>query len=228
MALEDLTGQKFGRWKVLCLSHRKDKRVYWLCECSCEAHTQRPVWASDLRRAGTHRRGSSSCGCLMRELASIRSTKHGMSHHPGYRSWIYARSRCNNPEDDGYPLYGGRGIKFSELWEDFSVFWQEMGPTWYDGASIERINTDGNYEPGNGAWATPKEQANNRRDNHIIETPQGDMNVTQAAEMSGLSRDTIYSRIRYGWPDKDLLAPVCPHHKKLVKVETEPDESGGS
>lgn len=208
MALQDLTNQQFGRWTVLRYSHTKDRRIYWLCECSCPDKTQRAVWASDLRRAGFSRRGSASCGCLMRELASIRSTKHGLAHHPAYHSWQQMDQRCNNPKNTMYDLYGGRGISMCERWQEFKAFWEDMGPTWREGLSIDRMDSNGNYEASNCCWSTPKEQANNRRTNHIIQTPEGPMNVTEAGEQFGIDASTIFARIRYGWDEKDLLLPV--------------------
>lgn len=197
----DLTGKTFGRWTVSKLSHQVGKVLYWSCVCECG--TERAVFGADLKRGG-----SKSCGCLMRELRSVRSTKHGMAHHPAYTSWQGADQRCNNPKSDGYYLYGGRGIKLCDRWKsDFAAFWEDMGPTWVKGASLDRIDPDGDYCPENCRWATPKGQANNRRDNRIIETLDGPMTVTQAAEMVGLNPKTVHSRIRYGWNDHELLAP---------------------
>ena len=205
MAFDDLTGRTFGRWTVIRKSYSKDHRLYWLCECSCDDHTRRDVWASDLRREG-----STSCGCLMRQLTSERATKHGMAHHRVYCIWQQMRDRCNNPNSNGYHLYGGRGITVCERWDSFASFWEDMGPTYQDDLSIDRIDTNGNYEPTNCRWATAKEQANNRRDNRIIDTPAGRMNVTQAAKQFGLKRMTIYARIAAGWDESDLLYKARP------------------
>jgi hypothetical protein len=200
----NLTGQTFGRWHVDSMSHQVGKMVYWTCICECG--TKRAVFGADLKRGG-----SLSCGCLARELRAGRMTTHGMAkegtEHLGYRNWINARSRCNNPNDTMYHLYGGRGIHMCAQWENFAVFWADMGATWYKGASIDRIDTDGDYAPGNCKWSTPKQQANNRRNNRMIETSSGPMTVTQAAEKYGLSAATVFSRIRYGWPEADLLRP---------------------
>lgn len=208
----DLTDRTFGRWTVEKLSDRRSKDgkgLYWWCVCSCEDQTRREVLGGDLKRGGSHRRGSLSCGCLMRELTSIRSTKHGMAHHPAYNSWQGADQRCNNPNYPEYTTYGGRGIQFCERWkDDFAAFWEDMGATWKEGLSIDRIDTDGDYEPSNCRWATPKEQANNRRNNTFIATPSGEMTIALAAEEYGVSVNTIHARIRYGWNEDELLKPV--------------------
>jgi hypothetical protein len=82
-----------------------------------------------------------------------------------------------------------------------------MGTTWVPGLTIERLDNDKGYEPGNCVWTTRKEQARNRRTQRLIDTPEGKMSVTEAAELFGLSRKMIFSRIAYGWPQDRLLMP---------------------
>lgn len=196
---EDLTGRKFNRWTVLEWHHATKSAQYWTCRCDCG--TEKVIWAADLKRGM-----SKSCGCYKDEMSRDRLTTHGRARHAAYKSWIKAKTRCSlGPKDRSYHLYAGRGISVAKEWDTFEAFWSDMGETWFKGASLDRIDNDKGYEPGNCRWATPKGQANNRRTNHIIPTPIGPMNITQAAEAFGIDRRTIYSRIRYGWVDDRLL-----------------------
>lgn len=153
----DLAGHRFGRWLVLRKHHAAiDGAVLWLCRCDCG--TERPVRASGLRRGE-----SLSCGCLFPKGA--RSIRHGFTSggiSPTYISWYNMRKRCQVPTNNRFQYYGGRGIKVCAKWQTFIGFLADMGvrPV---GKTLDRINTDGNYEPGNCRWATPKEQAANRR-----------------------------------------------------------------
>ena len=192
--LTNLIGQKFGRWTVLSYQGNK----HWLCRCECGTN--------GVKQTGALRLGSSkSCGCLQRELIALRNYKHGMVGHPAYDSWSGAKIRCSDPKRR---YYAGKNIKMHPDWLDFNVFWAEMGPSWAPGLSIDRIDNDGDYVPGNCRWATPKQQSNNRSCCVVIPTPQGPMNITQAAEAFGINRWTIAHRIRMGWKDEDLLLPV--------------------
>lgn len=202
----DLTGKRFGLWSVLSLSENRNGVLYWRCKCDCGA--EKDVFGGDLKRGG-----SKSCGCTLAEDRAKRQTRHSMSRHPAYRSWLYMRDRCQNPQNTMYHLYGGRGIRVFPAWEIFENFWRDAGATWKPGLSLDRIDVNGNYEPGNVRWATPKEQASNRRTNRIIVTPDGPMTVYQAAERYGIRPNTISSRLRYGWTNPYDLVSKLPHKK---------------
>jgi hypothetical protein len=147
----DLTGTRFGRWTVL--AYARDSK--WSCVCDCG--TRVVVRESHLRDGC-----SRSCGCLARELRSIRSKKHGMSRSREYKAWAAMKQRCSNPRNASYENYGGRGISFCEEWHSFEAFFADKGEC-PEGYSLDRIDPNGNYEPSNCRWADNKQQAQNRR-----------------------------------------------------------------
>lgn len=142
--LIDLTGQRFGRLVVLSRHRDNDKQgaTRWSCRCDCGASTI--VRRSDLRDGNTR-----SCGCYAREL----SRTHGMSKSLEYQIWRSMINRCTNSNDKGYRRYGGRGIEVCARWHNsFESFYEDMGKKPGPEYSIDRIDNDGNYEPGNCQW----------------------------------------------------------------------------
>lgn len=168
----NLTNNVYGRLTVLRPAHVDERRKrYWHCRCECGNET---ITRSDQLRRGEVR----SCGCLKAELD--RSRKNRLNHGSAargkvtseYRTWSGMRSRCRNRNNVNYPEWGGRGIKVCERWDKFEVFLKDMGPKPGPTYSIDRINNDGHYEPGNCRWATKAEQAANRRPRRSITDQQ--------------------------------------------------------
>lgn len=141
-------GATFGDWTVLNFVRlSKHNANLWLCKCNCG--NERQVIASNLRTGK-----SLCCGC--RKL----KTKHGMCGTPTYTSWEAMRARCNNPKNVDYHSYGGRGIKVCERWASFVNFLADMDER-PEGMTLDRIDNDGNYEPGNCRWTTKEVQRDN-------------------------------------------------------------------
>lgn len=163
-----LIGKRFGRWTVLKWfplyirpnGNGQSRAVALLCRCDCG--NEKMVDAASLR-AGR----SNSCGCLKKDRM-VRFRKHGDigNNAPSaeYISWGSMIQRCENPRQDKFRYYGGRGISVCQSWRDsYEAFLNDVGRRPHPSMSIDRINNDGNYEPGNVRWATHKQQANNKR-----------------------------------------------------------------
>lgn len=198
----DLTGRKFERLTALRISGR-DKRNQILWECRCDCGNVKII------RGGSLTTGhAKSCGCFSVDSSRTRFTKHGLSSDPTHKIWADMNGRCFNKNHHAYHNYGGRGITVCERWRTFENFRSDMGdrPT---GLEIDRINNDGNYEPGNCRWATIKQQCNNTRCNHKISYNGKTMNMVEWAELLKIPKSTLKNRIRRGWPiERALTTPA--------------------
>lgn len=153
--VQQLSGQTFGRLTVIDFAH-SDKRgdAWWNCLCACG--TAKPIRAFQLRNGD-----AKSCGCASR----IRKPRtHGLTNSSEYKVWLGMKHRCKNPTATGYAYYGARGIRVCERWLRFENFLADMGTRPSPNHSIDRVNGNGNYEPGNCRWATHSEQMLNRRE----------------------------------------------------------------
>ena len=125
---------------------------------------------------------------------------HGMARTLTYKSWLKMKERCNCKTSNRYNIYGERGISICKKWESFESFYEDMGER-PNGKTLDRIDNDGNYFKENCRWATPKQQSNNRRTNHLITHKGETHNLNEWADIMGIKRKTLQSRItQYKWP----------------------------
>lgn len=167
-AIIDLTGKVIGRLTVISRSYAKGLPAWkitqpqWKCLCSCGKKVV--VHGRYLRDGDTQ-----SCGCIEKELLRNRNTTHGLSKIPEYAIWNGMKNRCYNENVYKYSDYGGRGIEVCERWKNsFVNFLNDMGRRPSKKHSLDRIKVNGNYTPSNCRWATPKQQAKNKRNNRWI------------------------------------------------------------
>jgi hypothetical protein len=199
-----LTGQRFGRLIATkrlpdSISPSGQTRIIYECRCDC-GNTAR-VLAANLRSGHTQ-----SCSCLNREINAKLSYIHGGNATRLYRIWDGMKQRCKNSNYPKFYNYGGRGITLCPEWERFTAFQDWAVTTDYrDDLTIDRIDTNGNYEPTNCRWATPTEQANNTRKNVLLTYAGKTQTTAQWAREIGVNVGTIRSRIRYGWDIESVL-----------------------
>jgi hypothetical protein len=167
--VRDLTGKRFGRLVITARDGKTQGSA--IVQVRCDCGTEKTVRYGDLRSGDTV-----SCGCLRNERVSAAVKTHGLTRTPIYRVWHNMRARCTYPNHRSWPRYGGRGIRVCDEWSSFGQFFADFGHTWPgDGYQLDRIDNDGNYEPGNVRWATRSEQARNkdyafmRRRNVVVE-----------------------------------------------------------
>lgn len=170
---------------------------HWVCKCSCGKTTE-PISGASLRNGNTI-----SCGCAKKIFCGART--HGMSDHPAMQSYKGAKARCNTESHKDFAYYGGRGIKF--LLPSFEEFWKVMGSTWFKGASIDRIDVNGNYELGNVRWATRKEQSLNTRNSVMLTYNGVTKNLSLWAEELGVTPSSLRERIEKWGVEKALSTP---------------------
>ena len=194
--VKDIAGYKFGKLNVISRAGSSSTgKAQWLCKCDCG--TNKTVRAADLKNGRVL-----SCGCYRKE----RATKHGLKHDRLYRIWVAMRQRCNNPKNDGFEYYGGRGIKVCNEWDDFKTFneWS-MSHGYADNLTIDRIDVNGNYEPSNCRWVLEVVQGSNKRNNVFLEFNGETHTLSEWAKKLGINRNTIDTRYKAGKTPAEIL-----------------------
>lgn len=201
----DLIGQKYGRLTVESLAGQRKYHILWNCICECGGSA---VVATTHLRSGH----TKTCGCAYLESSSAtakKNAKHGMHLTPEYQVWHSMLGRCFNQNDKKFSLYGGRGISVCEEWrKSFIPFFEHVGYRPSNEYSLDRINGNKGYEPGNVRWATITEQNNNKSTNVRIELDGVTLTASQWARELGIPKSRIYSRIKAGWPPEKVLSKI--------------------
>lgn len=211
----DLKGKRFGRLIVVKFAGANNGAL-WLTKCKCG--NEKTVKGTQLRSGG-----AKSCGCLLKE--NPHSVKHGGAmdgkRTPEYRTWNGIIERCSNPKSKGYCDYGGRGIAICNEWsKDFSAFLASVGNRPHPSMTIDRIENDRGYEPGNVRWATKREQARNRRNNTFVTIDGHRCLLVEACEKYGISRSIVRNRLTLGWSDEEALK--TPPHSNAGRFNGDP------
>lgn len=205
--LKNLIGQRFGRLTVIeRAENNKNGHVCWKCRCDCGVKIV--VDGGSLRNGDTK-----SCGCLKIEKASGRLFRHGLRRSRIYKIWANMKTRCFNPNNSKYPRYGGRGITVYPAWiDDFQAFYDYVSKLEHfgeKGYSLDRIDNNGNYEPENLRWANAKTQRCNQQDALMVVLYNNKKVVLKdAARLSGINYNTLYSRYCRGDMEEKLFRPV--------------------
>jgi hypothetical protein len=187
----------------------------WNCLCTL-CNTEKAVSSKHLTQA----KGTKSCGCLSSLKGNPNRFKdkgiNGLSHLSEYRIWKGLMTRCLNPKAQSYFRYGGRGITVCKRWlgsTGFHNFLEDMGERPSPKHSIDRIDNNGNYEPGNCRWATAKEQSNNTRRNRVIEYQGRSQTLIQWAREIGINEETLRDRLECNWSvERALTEPLHNNH----------------
>ena len=201
---ENLKGKEFNSLKVLSFDCNKNGRTYWKCKCICGNYCS--IEAYKLKTGHTK-----SCGCLgelNRKTLYKKFIKHQKINTKLYRTWQNMKRRCDTPSSNSYKNYGGRGIKVCDKWKnDFMSFYNwAMENGYRDDLTIDRIDVNGNYEPNNCRWVTQIEQANNKRNNKVIEYNGKRLTLSQWSKETGIKQETINWRLNHNFPIEKVFS----------------------
>ena len=187
----DIIGKRFNQLTVLAFDGIKDQRKQYRCRCDCGNITV--TYPRYLKSGHTK-----SCGCIKKH----NNRKHGMSQTKLYYRYHNMKDRCYKSSHPGYKDYGGRGIYICDRWlKSFNNFMDDMGDIPFKGATIDRINNDGPYSPGNCQWSDIITQANNRRSNKLIYINGKIETLAQWLRFYNTPRHNYDERVRaLGWP----------------------------
>lgn len=208
----DMAGRHFGHVTVERLAHHRGQAFWWVL-CDCRSTPPFVVGGWRIRKETPPVR----CSECLRRAVGERSTTHGATRAtragritPEYRIWASAIQRCTNPLASNFRHYGNRGITICPRWRaSFVDFLADMGPRPSARHSLDRIDSNGHYEPGNCRWATPRTQQRNRRNTRWL-TVRGERDSLAAwAERFSITVSRIHQRLKLGWSEEEaVVTPI--------------------
>lgn len=197
ISIYEIPETKFHRWTTKGPVFRSLGRSWVVCQCECGTFAV-------VMHQYMYRDDYKSCGCLRAETIGMLRKSHGETsgyeQSPEWTSWMSMIDRCRNENNRAFKDYGGRGIRVCERWQSYENFIADVGRRPSPEHSIDRIEVNGNYEPGNCRWATYKEQANNKRCNRIIEYDGESKTLSEWVDAIGVVHYKLaWERLRNGW-----------------------------
>ena len=200
---KDRIGHNYGRLTVVGGPTLRNRKTYWQCKCECGNTSM--VSAANLSSGS-----SKSCGCLQRELLAARTKTHNGTHDSLYAVWAMMKQRCLNTNATGFRNYGGRGITICDEWHDYASFRDWAIPHGYDPRlQLDRIDNESGYCPGNCRWVHPLVNANNRRNNVVIEHGGESLTAAQWSRRLGGNKTLVSTRLKAGWSEtRAVTEPV--------------------
>ena len=218
--VKDLVGQRFGFLTVLTRGESANGKARWICKCDCGELTI--VNGYKLRIGETR-----SCGCLRKSKLSKMAKTHGEGETHLYSVWTNMKTRCTNTSFNEYERYGGRGISYCKEWEKYENFRDWAKNNGYSDEktekgraklTIDRIDNNAGYYPENCRWATAKEQARNKSNNAKYEYHGVMYCLSELAEFSKVSKETLVSRIKKGFTVEEAVETPSKTNKGRKNV----------
>ncbi|MBO7323463.1 MAG: hypothetical protein J6U51_07770 [Bacteroidales bacterium] len=213
-SIEFYVGKKYGRLTILSLSYSPERKKY-ICKCKCDCGVTKEIDLTRIRNGNTL-----SCGCYLKEIRGKASITHHQSNTKEHKAWRHIKERCYNSNSKYFHNYGGRGVVMCERWKrSFENFLQDMGPAPSKQHSVDRINVDGNYEPGNCRWATRTQQNRNKRNTIFITYDGKTKSTCEWEDLLGLRRYRLRSVCLKGLDAVSYIDKLRQGEKKHIFVK---------
>lgn len=196
----DLSGRRYGSLTVIRLAvDIPGKKKKWICRCDCGRETI--VSACNLRNG--HTKHCSKCGY---KAMSEKNRTHGGTGSNLYLVWCTMRNRCERTGVKSYSDYGGRGVSVCEEWKDFQNFKSWALSNGYEhGLEIDRMNVNGDYCPENCRWVTRLINANNKRNNRVVEYNGEKKTLAEWARYYGVNYKLLHKHVSAGYSFTDAI-----------------------